>query len=451
MQKDGQKVWGAILSGIKSQVSSSTFKTWFAGSYVLDFKQGESQKLLVVGVKNSFIKEQLETKYLAVINGIKDSRGFTNVEVVFVVSQNLSKSDKSAPLFTGRAQSFNLNQRKPDALNASFSFENFVVGFSNNLAYLAASQVAGNLGRVYNPLLFYGPTGVGKTHLLHAIGNEALNKTIDIKILYVAAEKFTNDYIESLRNKTQQLFRQKYRRVDLLLVDDIQFFAGKESTQDEFFNCFNELTLSSKQVVIACDRHPKELARLKERLSSRFLGGMVADVGLPDLEMKIAILKAKCKDKRVDIDDELISFIASESQGGARELEGVLASTIAQIKISNGQFKWDQIKTFISKNNNGSKPAPTPNDFIGAVCAHFKIEVSNIKSSSRKASLVRARQVLMYLLRKELGLPLETVGDLLGGRDHSTVIHGVEKIENKVSSDFSFRDELLRIKSLVNN
>ncbi|OGD98253.1 chromosomal replication initiator protein DnaA [Candidatus Curtissbacteria bacterium RIFCSPLOWO2_01_FULL_38_11b] len=451
MQKDGQKIWRAILLGIKSQVSLSTFKTWFEGSYALDFRQIPNKKLLVVGIKNNFIKEQIETKYMQVISTVLEDKGLRDIEVEFRVSQSLPKTDKSAPLFSGMPQNFIANTKKSGALNAGLSFENFVVGFSNNLAHLAASQVAGNLGRLYNPLLIYGPTGVGKTHLLHAIGNEVKSITVDLKTLYVAAEKFTNDYIESLRNKTQQLFRQKYRLVDLLLVDDVQFFAGKESTQDEFFNCFNELTLSGKQVVIVCDRHPRELGRLKERLASRFLGGMVADIGLPDLEMKIAILKEKCQARRVNLDNDLITLIASESQGGARELEGILASTIAQIKISNGRLKWDQIKTFVAKNSYGKKPEPTPNELVGAVCAYFKLESSFLKSQSRKASLVLARQVLMYLLRKELGLPLETVGKMLGGRDHSTVIHGVEKIENKVTSDFSFRDEILRIKSLIHN
>ncbi len=448
MQKDGHKVWGAILSSIKSQVSSSIFKTWFTGSSVLEFKASRAQKILVVAVKNSFVKEQLETKYKQTLDEVKKDAGFGDLEILLVVSQKTSK-DENTPLFTGRAQAFSLNIKKADVLNPAFTFENFVVGSSNNLAYLAASQTAGNLGGIYNPLLIYGTTGVGKTHILHAIGNEALVKTIDVKILYVTSEKFTNDYIESLRNRTQQLFRQKYRQVDLLLVDDIQFFSGKESTQDEFFHCINELGLLGKQVVLACDRHPKDLGRLNDRLISRFLGGMVADIGLPDLEMKIAILRAKCKEKQVDLGDDLITFIATESAGSTRELEGILSATIAQVKISNGQFTRDEIKTFVTKNAGSKKPSFTVDDFVRAVCSHFNLDRSTIKSSSRKAHLAHARQVLMYFLRKDLGLPLESVGELLGGRDHSTVIHGVEKIEDRVASDISFRDEILRIKSLI--
>lgn len=450
MNKSGQKLWSDILTGVKLQVSQSTFKTWFSGSHVMDFKQSEDRNLLVIGVKNNFLKEQVEGRYKNVIDEVKNKKGYVNLEVIFVVSQSDNiNSLKSGPLFTGEAQKFNAHSRKFEALNPNYVFNNFVVGAPNNLAHVAASQVSENLGQAYNPLLIWGPTGVGKTHLLQAIGNAAIDKTVDIKVLYTTSEKFTNDFIQSLNNRTQQHFRQKYRNVDVLLIDDIQFLAGKESTQDEFFHCFNELTLSGRQMVAASDKHPKELGRLKDRLISRFLGGMVADIGYPDIEMRMAIIKAKCKEKNIKLDDDLVEYIARESHGGARELEGVLTSTMAKIKISGGLFDRDYLKSLISTTNLNQNSTPSPSKIFTAVNNFFNVDEGKIKGPSRKASIVRARQILMFLLRTEAGLSLAGVGDVVGGRDHSTIIHGVEKVNRLISESPKIRAEVLRVKEVI--
>ena len=451
MEKNGQKLWSEILAGIKLQVSLSTFKTWFSWSYVIDFKKTEGKNILIIGLKNSFLKEQVEGRYSPVITEVKNKKGYLDLEVIFVVSQRESVSSiGNGPLFTGEPQRLSPTFRKFEALNPNYIFGNFVVGAANNLAHVAASQVAKNLGQAYNPLLIYGPTGVGKTHLLHAIGNEAIDKTIDIKVLYTTSEKFTNEYIQSLNNRTQQLFRQKYRNVDVLLIDDIQFLAGKESTQDEFFHCFNELTLSGRQVVAASDRHPKELGQLKERLASRFLGGMVADISYPDIEMRMAIIRAKCGEKNINLDTSIVEFIARESSGGARELEGVLTSTMAKIKLSGGKFEPIELKKLVASTSLNKVSAPSPKNVITAVCRFFRVGEEQIRGSSRKASIVGARQILMYLLRLEVGLSLSGIGEIVGGRDHSTVIHGVEKVRKSIASDSGFRDEVLRIKEVIN-
>ena len=337
--------------------------------------------------------------------------------------------------------------RKIDGLNPNHTFENFVVGSSNNLAFLAFNQVGGNLGSVYNPLFVYGPTGVGKTHLLQACGNAVLLEIVDAKVLYVSAEKFTNDYIESLRDRTMAAFRQKYRGVDLLLVDDVQFLAGKESTQDEFFYTFNELYLSGRQIVLAADRHPRELGRLKERLVSRFLGGMAVDVARPDLELRTAILKAKCRERKLNLNDEIIDYIARQCSNEVRELEGVLVQVLSLIRIS-GKISLLQIKTAIERGRKNVVIKPAPGKIIEAVSRHFKIASGDICGLRRKARLVRARQVLMYLLRQELGLPLGVIGDLIGGRDHSTVLYGIERVSKEMAADRSKNDEVLRIRSL---
>lgn len=450
MQKDGQKVWSDVCSRLKSQVSTSTYRTWFFGSFVLDFKQEEGKPLLIVGVKNNFLKEQIENRYKDIVAKAFLDCGFGETSVIFVVAQkNIPRAPIVAPIFTGIVPEALARGVRSDSLNPNHTFGNFVVGFSNNLAYLAATKVAGDLGGSYNPLMVYGSVGVGKTHLLQAIGNQVLSKVIDAKVLYITSEKFTNDFLDSLRNKTQAAFRQKYRNVDLLLVDDIQFLAGKESTQDEFFHTFNEICLSGRQIVIASDRHPRELGRLKERLVSRFLGGMTADISLPDLEMRTAIIGAKCAERGVRLEAELINWVANESTGGVRELEGMLTSMLAYMKINGGRVTVEEIKSAVRGSKPATKDLPTPGRVIEVVSRHFKVDSLALRGSSRKASIVLARQVLMYFLRTELGLPLEQVGELVGGRDHSTVIHGVEKISRIISANQKKKDDILRIQSLI--
>lgn len=445
---ESQKIWNNILGSLKMQVSPSVFKTWFAGSYALDFKRGEKGNILIVAVKNNFLKEQIERRYLpTLLNVAKEKNG--EIDFAFVVSAKPKvKTFKNAPIFSGSALSFVSRSQAPESINPNHTFSNFVVGFSNNIAYLAATQVASNLGKSYNPLLLYGPTGVGKTHLMQAIANDVLNKTAGAKVLYVSAEKFTNDFIESLSNRGQQGFRAKYRNVDVLLVDDIQFFAGKEGTQDEFFFTFNELYLSGRQIICVSDRHPRELRGLKERLTSRFLGGMTADLGLPDYEMRVAIVNQKCKGRGVRLPEEIVSYLARTSLGGARELEGALITALTCLKLSGGQISLDMIKQSLEKRMAAVSPAVTPGRVISVVCRYFKMTAADLTSSSRKAGLVYARQVLMYLLRNELALPLEQIGLLLGGRDHSTVIHGIAKIDEFLKSPEK-KDEVLRIKSQI--
>lgn len=450
---DGQKVWNTIITTIKSQVSAATFRTWFSGTFVLDYKKSEGRDFLVVGLKNNFMKEQLSHRYLPMIEDIVKEKGFGRTEVVFVVAKNENSKEKSVknePLFSGIAPTYFNSRRKTEGLNPTHSFENFVVGPSNNLAYLAFRQVLNNLGSLYNPLFVYGPTGVGKTHLLQASGNEILNRSVDAKILYVSAEKFTNDFIESLGNKTTSSFRQKYRGVDVLLVDDAQFFAGKESTQDEFFYTFNELFLSGRQIILAGDQHPRELSRLKDRLMSRFLGGMTVDIGRPDLELRVAIIRAKCKEKGVDLDPEVVDFIAQSTHGGVRELEGILVQVLLLTKLSPGKISVSQIKDSIEKNKQVISP-PTPGKIIDSISRHFRIASGDLCGSSRKANFVYPRQILMYLLRQELDLPLMGIGKIVGGRDHSTVLYGIEKIDKLIKTSQDRRDEVARIRSIFSS
>lgn len=354
------------------------------------------------------------------------------------------------PLFSGVAPTTFVKRAGATNLAPSYTFDNFVVGNSNNLAYLVAKQVAQNPGANYNPLFIWGTTGVGKTHLLCAVGNEVKKTAGDAKVIYAPCERFTNDYLESLSNKTNASFRAKYRNCDVLLVDDIQFLAGKESTQDEFFHTFCELVLAQRQIVVASDRHPKELGKLKERLVSRFLQGMVADIAPADFEMKMAILKTKCQERGMTLDEDSISYIAANCFGTAREMEGVLVSTYSAAKLSGTKIDLATIKSIVAKSRPQNKIV-SAQIIMEAVLRHFNVKAEDLSSPSRKSSLVIARQIAMYLLRKELNLPLEQIGQLVGGRDHSTIIHGVEKVERDLSSNQLKKDEILRIRSLFND
>ncbi len=448
MVTDGQKIWSFVLAGIKGQVSSSTFKTWFGGSYVESFEKHSDNNILTIAVKNSFLKEQVENRYLPVITGILKEKGFEETKIVFVVGNKTQQNSKPLePLFSGVALKL-MTHRQPSALNPIYTFTNFVVGASNNIAYLAAKQVVSKPGSVYNPLLVYGPTGVGKTHLLQAIGAEIAKNFPDSKVTYASSEKFTNDYIEALNNRLLPTFRQKYRGCDVLIIDDVHFFAGKESTQDEFFHAFCDLHLSGRQIILACDRHPRELSRLKERLLSRFLGGMMVDVGYPDMEMKMAIIKKRLSEEGVNLDDDMVSYIATSTSGGVRELEGVLVGILAQLKLTGSVGK-DIVEQLVGLKRDVLGKVISFGDAAGAICRHFKIDEAKLKGSSRKAKVVLARQFLMYILRKEANFSLGTIGDYLGGRDHSTVIHGVDKVEQMVVNNQAVRDELLRVRALI--
>ncbi len=451
MNREGQKVWGDVLSALKTSISASSFKTWFSGSHVMDFQRKGDSNILVVGVGSGFLKEQIEKRYMPIINDCLGRDGESGAEIVFVVSQKETtpKSYLQAPLLSGVASSHITIGRRADALNTNHIFANLIVGSTNNLAHLAALQVAGNLGKSYNPLVFWGPTGVGKTHMLQAIGNEVMSKYDGVRVLYVTSEKFTNDFLESLSTHTQSAFRSKYRNVDLLLFDDIQFLAGKESTQDEFFHTFNELVMSGRLVVVASDKHPRDLGKIKERLVSRFLGGMCADIGLPDFEMKSSIIKLKCSERGVVLEDGVVSFIAEECGGGARELEGYLTTALAQLRIT-GTLTVDLLK----KSLLGSL-RPTQNITQGKiteiVAKHYKTRFADMRGSSRKFSITWARQVAMYMMRTSLGMSYESIGDIFGGRDHSTVMHSIDKVSVACQKSTSTRDEILRLKEALSS
>ncbi|MDO8498599.1 MAG: chromosomal replication initiator protein DnaA, partial [bacterium] len=336
-------------------------------------------------------------------------------------------------------------------LNPRYTLQSFMVGLSNNLAYAAAQAVIQNPGLSYNPLFVYGGTGVGKTHLMHAIGNELLSKNPRLKIIYCSSERFMNDLIQSIQTKRTGDFRARYRACDLLLIDDIQFISGRDSTQEEFFHTFNELQTKNSQIVLTSDRPPNEIQKLEGRLASRFQGGLMVDIQLPDFDTRVAILKAKCSERGDSVSESILTIIAENMPTNARELEGKLVQIVQGAKLTGQILTEDSVKKVLgqpTQPTGGQKP--DYKKVISAVIQYFSIKMSEITGPRRKKGLVLPRQLAMYLLYEECKLPYEKIGDLLGGRDHTTIMHGVEKMREAVTRDREIQRMLIEIKqSLV--
>lgn len=336
-------------------------------------------------------------------------------------------------------------------LNPKYSIENFMVGLSNNLAYAAAQAVINNPGTSYNPLFIYGGTGVGKTHLMHAVGNALIQKNPHLKIIYCSSEKFMNDFIQSIQTKRTGDFRAKYRNCGLLLIDDVQFISGRDSTQEEFFHTFNELQAKNSQIILTSDRPPNEIQKLEGRLASRFQGGLMVDIQLPDFDTRVAIIRAKCREKGDNVPEECITLIAELVETNARELEGKLMQIIQIAKLSNKQLNTEFIRGFLGKPQASSNMKPDHKKVFSEINRYFNIKMADITGPRRKKELVLPRQLAMYLLYEECKIPYERIGDLLGGRDHTTVLHGVDKIRTAQLTDREIQRVLTELKQALLN
>ncbi|MFH0936703.1 MAG: chromosomal replication initiator protein DnaA [Candidatus Daviesbacteria bacterium] len=433
------KQWSKVLEIIKTQVNPANFRTWFAQTGC-ENKNGE----LVILVPSAFIKDQLQTKLYFTLSPVIESVFGPDQKFIFKVDS--SKSSQPLP----EEESFELTPSVPShsnslGLNPKFTLENFVVGLSNNLAFAAAQAVVANPGISYNPLFIYGGTGVGKTHLMLGIGNILAAKNPNLKIIYCSSEKFMNDFIQSIQTKRTGEFRGKYRDCDLLLIDDIQFISGRDSTQEEFFHTFNELQTKNIQIVLTSDRPPNEIQKLESRLASRFQGGLMVDIQAPDFDTRVAILKAKCRERGEVVDEKCLTLIAENMSTNARELEGKLIQIIQTIKLSGQQISEDSVRNLLGKPQiNGLKI-----DYkrvILSINQYFNIKMTDITGPRRKKELVLPRQLAMYLLYQECNLPYERIGEILGGRDHTTVMYGVEKIRESITRDREIQRILVEIK-----
>ena len=449
-----QELWQVILGEIELSISRANFITWFKNTNIILKKDGK----ITIAVPNGFTKEWLENKYNKIIlQAFRNAIGDIKEVSYAIASPGQQKQRKKQANKTSMKkvkitdleeqlgfQEYKINEKTN--LNPRYDFNSFIVGSFNELAYAASQSVIKNLGKTYNPLFIYGGVGIGKTHLLQAIGNEIIKKLKNKNIIYVSSEKFTADLISSISNGKVEDFKNKYRKIDTLIIDDIQFLAGKEKTQEIFFHTFNTLYEKNKQIILSSDRAPKAIPTLEERLRSRFEGGMIADIGRPDFETRLVILKKKAQILNIDLTEEIFNYIASNIQKNIRELEGALNRVIAFINLNNTIPSQKQLvkilKTIISnpqKRTNYKK--------ITEIVANFyDINTSDLINKSRKKEIVKPRQIAMYLMREELRSSYPFIGDKLGGRDHTTAIYSCEKIEKELESNDNLEQELNLIK-----
>ena len=452
---NNKELWQAALGEIELNISRANFITWFKNTEIINNKDG----VAVIAVPNAFSKEWLENKYNKLI-----LRSLRNIlpdikEIEFTLNANqqksLSKSQKpkkeKISVVIEQSGFQELEADKETNLNPRYTFDNFIVGSFNQLAQAAANAITENLGQVYNPLFIYGGVGLGKTHLLQAIGNKVIEANKGIKIKYVSSDKFTSELVDALHHGHVDKFKNNYRKIDLLIIDDVQFLAGKEKTQEEFFHIFNALYQKNKQIVISSDRPPKAISTLEERLRSRFEGGMIADISYPDFETRMAILKIKVQQKNFEISQEILEYIAKNIQKNIRELEGALNRIVAHMKLNDLSLNTSNIKKILSSVISSPKKITSYKNILKTVADFYDIELSNLLNKSRKKEIVWPRQIAMFLMREELKSSYPFIGEKLGGRDHTTVMYACEKLTKEIETSDSFQQEINLIKERLYN
>ncbi|MBN1231118.1 MAG: chromosomal replication initiator protein DnaA [Anaerolineales bacterium] len=450
---NASQAWQAVIGQLEMDMPRATFDTWVKNTKFLSYEDNS----FVIGVHNPYARDWLESQLTEQVTRSLGNILTDDVDVRFVIwKENAlnnqshesyrSRENNSSADVMGNPNGYNGTNGKSSSqiiLNPKYTFKNFVVGAGNRLAHAASLAVAESPAKAYNPLFLYGGVGLGKTHLLQAIGNEANQR--NLQVLYVSSEEFTNDLISAIRTHTTQAFREKYRRCDILLIDDIQFIAGKESTQEEFFHTFNTLHGQNKQLVISSDRSPKAMITLEERLRSRFEWGLIADIQAPDFETRLAILRSKAEKAGRRVPDEVLVEIAQAMQSNIRELEGALNRILAYADLRGLELGTDLICMALA-DMLPQRRNIDPQHVINVVAKTFGVDEDRIKARDRSRQVALPRQVVMYLLREEVQISLPQIGEALGGRDHTTVMYGCEKIAEKMESDDNLRRKIVEIR-----
>jgi len=442
---DAKQVWRAVLGELQVSLSPANFETWLKDTTLVEIDESRFR----IAAPNGFARDWLDNRYRTLVSQTLARVVGGSVQVEFVVA------DAPGPLPL-QADEDGLPPPPPSAggntvnLNGRYTFSNFIVGSANRLAHAAALSVAERPGHAYNPLFLYGGVGLGKTHLMHAIGNAVAAKFPRKRILYATSEKFTNDFINSIREQKMEDFRNRYRRIDVLLIDDIQFIAERERTQEEFFHTFNAIHEAGKQIVLSSDRPPKAITTLEERLRSRFEWGLIADLTPPDLETRIAILRSKAEDQLNLIPAEVIEFIARKVVSNVRELEGALNRVIAYASMSGMPINNELASAVLSNvMYNPKKRSITPQRIVRAVADYYGVNLDQLRSSKRDRAIVVPRQIAMYLIREETDISLLRIGAELGGRDHSTVLHACDKIARELAENDEMRREISAVREMI--
>ena len=446
---DNKKLWKDALTEIELNISKANFATWFQSTDILKRENG----IVFIGVPNTFVREWLSNKYHKFIT--KSLRNIHSsirgVEYIIIpASDSVEAKIKSKPTHPNPLNEeqlgfneFYINQETN--LNPKYTFDSYIVGSFNEVAYAAALAVAKNIGNLYNPLFIYGGVGLGKTHILQSIGNKVKEENEKAKVHYLTSEKFTNELVNSIQSKDIHTFKEKYRRYNILIIDDIQFFSGKIKTQEEFFHIFNTLYESNNQIIFSADKSPKYIDGLEERLRSRFEGGMMVDISKPEYESRLAILKTKAENKKIYLTEEIFEYIASTIQENVREIEGALNSVIGRSKIKGRNISLNEVKELLKKNIKPIKKI-SMGKLIKTIADFYNIEEKYLFEKTRRKEVVIPRQIAMYLLREDLNISYPFIGDKFGGRDHTTVIYAYEKIHNSIKKDFQLSDDIDQIR-----
>ncbi len=459
-----EELWKAVLGQIELSISKANFVTWFKNTTILQNQDG----VVTIGVPNGFAKEWLENKYNHYI--LKALHSFdTNIREIHCslspekptnppVSTKNIDAIKAPEAPTGFVRkkiiekpSFGAHPHSNPVfhetnLNSRYTFENFIVAENNELARAACYAVSQNLGMAYNPLFIYGGVGLGKTHLLQSIGNEVIKNSPERRIKYITSERFTTELVDAIKNQKIDKFKEYYQQMDLLIIDDVQFLSGREKTQNEFFHIFNALYQINKQIVISSDRPPKAIPTLEDRLRSRFEGGMITDISRPTLETRIAILESKLTEKGFIIDSPAVRFIAENASQNIRELEGALNRVVAYCEFHRITPTLENTEKILAELIENNKKTLQTDDIFGAIAEFYNVTREDLIKKGRKKEISHPRQVMMYLLREELSLPFSTIGELLGGRDHTTTLHAYEKINTQKETHTRLKEELASLR-----
>ncbi len=448
-----RQIWDAALGQLQLHVTRPNFETWLKSTVGMAYRDGE----FVVGAPNAFVAEMLEQRMYSLISRTLESVVKSEVEIRFEVTAPEGEPSALRPADESQAGAAETPPSHAAAqppmyrsapLNPRYTFERFVVGKSNELAHAASVAVAGRPGELYNPLVMYSDVGLGKTHLMHAIGHRATSR--GMSLIYSTTEEFTNSYIQAIRGGTTDEFRERYRSADLLLLDDVQFLIGKEQTQEGFFHTFNALHMTNRQIVLTSDRPVSALTLLEDRIQSRLAGGLVVDIQLPDVETRIAILRAKAEEMRQTTPDAVLHFLAERIHKNIRELEGSLNKVVALADLTGSPVSIELTKQAIADMVETAAERQVPDRVIvEAVSSHFGVPIEAIKGRKRDKKTAQARQVAMYLLREESQLGLSTIGRILGGKDHTTVSHGCDRIANQLNVDAQLRRRLINIRETL--